>query len=223
MSNETDKIVALARQGITAAFLGSPLFQRVRSDALYHYVLALEGKALHGILLSPSVQDANFGLFDAHRTAVESSAKVLPALFSYCCNESRPIIFSEEAYKEAEALVDLAKEWEAIDYSFALAAKGQWTFSVDQTHSRITFSYSSSREDEADTELRSRELEAILSGERGRPSHAQLLALMERLGTELQETVQTTGIEQCSYKYTDGLYRILSGMAAGLIKAVAHD
>lgn len=223
MSNETDKIIALARQGITATFLGSPLFQRVRSDGLYHYVLALEGKALHGILLSPSVEDAHLGLFDAHRTAVESSAKILPALFSYCRNESRPIVFSAEAYKEAEALVELAREWEAIDYSFALAAKGQWAFSVDQTHSRITFSYSSSREDEADTELRSRELETILSGERGRPSHAQLLALMERLGSELQKTVQTTGIEQCSYEYTDGLYRILPELADELIKAVPHE
>lgn len=223
MSSETDNVVGLARQAITATFWGSPLLQRVRSDAMYHYVAALEAKALHGIMRSPDIEDANFGFFDAHRTAVESSAKILPAIFSYCRTENRTISFSVEAYKEAEALVDLARDWEGIDYSFDLATKGQWTFSVDPTHSRITFSYASGREDQADTELRSREFEAIFSGERGRPSHTRLLALSDSLNAELRRTVRTTGVEQCSYEYTDELYQILSQMADELVKAVPHE
>jgi hypothetical protein len=222
MSNERDNLVASARQAITNRFWESPLFRRVRSDALYHYAAALEGKALNG-MMKGDLESANLGYFAAHRVAVESSARILPAILSRCRDEEGPINFSVEAYKEAEALIDLASDWDAIDYSFALATKEQWTFSVDPVHCRITFAYGSDEADEADTGLRSRELEVILSGERGRPDRAELTLLADQLHAELQKTVHTCGLERCSYEHTDELYRILNLISGELVKAVPQE
>jgi hypothetical protein len=199
MDSTADDHVRLARQAITTAFWESPLFHRVQSAALYHYAAALEGKVVHGVM-TPKLADANLGLFVAHRLAAESSSKILPAIFSRCREEELPLGFSVDDYREAETLVDLAADWDAIDYSFDLVAKGQYTLAVSPQECRLTFAYSSSSADEADTAFRPRELEAIVSGERGRPDHDALTTLSNQLCEELRRTLRISGVEQCSYR-----------------------
>jgi hypothetical protein len=169
-------------------------------------------------------ENAKFAEFAAHRTAVESSSKILPAIFSECTERiGSPFVFSEETYLRAEALIRFAADWDAVDYAFDLAHKGQWDVEVDIARSRISFSYSSHTSDSADTDLRSRELETVTSGERTKLDHSRIMELFQQLYSDLIGNARISGFEQCSYSYTPRLMKTLQKFAREAIKAVPEE
>jgi len=146
MDDVAREFVTKARQAIAENVKQPEIFKRIRSYALYHYVAALEGRAVRA-----SLEESLGAGYAEHRVAVETSAKVLRAAYAHCPEDDEtPVRFSLHAYKEAEALIEYVAKLDTIEYAFELSEKGHFHIDVDTRNSRIKFQYADSKADKAD-------------------------------------------------------------------------
>jgi hypothetical protein len=219
MDDVAREFVTKARQVIAENVKQSEIFKRIRSYALYHYVAALEDRAVRA-----SLEESLGAGYAEHRVAVETSVKVLRAAYAHCPEDDEtPVRFSLRAYKEAEALIEYVAKLDTIEYAFELSEKGHFNIDVDTRNSRIKFQYADSRADKADTLLRAREIEMVLSGERGRADDERLTQAITRIYEVLRPSVLVTGHESCTYKYSDALFDALHEYSAIRVQTVPEE
>ncbi len=213
--------VADARRAIARNFRTLSVFGQHQSVALYNYVAVLEVETLKTVI---SQGDPKIDGHLAHRRAVESSAFAIPAIFKYCSRDTSPsIAIDKEAFEQAWELYNFSYKYEAVEYAFGLADKGQFEIFVATNDPRITFSYASSTADEKDTLIRARELHALFSGERLSLDHDETAQCFSQLKQELQSRIRLIGPESCDYAYDEDLLFLMRELGAALVKSVPTE
>jgi hypothetical protein len=223
MRKKRDASVLLveALQKIEAEFRGLPLFSRPRSEALYHYVAALEAEGLGESLLP---LDARKLGFHVHRRAVESSCVAVPAMFDYCRPDSgNDIQFDRATFLEARDLHEFAYRYEQIKFSNRLAEKGLFSIHAAQRDPRITFCYASEAADEVGTLRKARELHELFSAERLTVDRAEIEAASNELTAQLSGHVKRVEPEACEFQFAEALFPIIRNLGRALVKTVPHD
>lgn len=188
-----------ARRNIRAAFDSLPIFRRERGQALYHYCAALEVEAFRA-------EGDLTKTFSAHRKAVESSGRAIPALFERCSPGHTAIHLDRAIFAEADELFRFSRDYDQVESSFELAEKGQWAIHVANREPRITFAYTATSADRADTLLRSAELAEHMGS--NRPSATDTTAMQStiaRVRTALAGTIRRVGEDRIAYEHSADL------------------
>jgi len=187
-----------ARREIAQELRALKILSVPRSSALLNYLTVLEAESVKAAVSSPGSTVTTFG---AHRQAVESSTHAIPAIFGQCPQDRvLPIpTVLPEVFNLAYDLFTFTHNYDQVDYSFRLADRGQWEISVAQKEPRITFSYASPKEDQADTLARAREIQGRLSDERWGLDPEVVAEKLERLRVALTPQTRLAEAETCEY------------------------
>ena len=197
-----------ARRQLEQAFRALPIFSRPRSVALLNYLAVLEAESVKAAVFSSNPTLTTFG---AHRSAVESSAHAIPAIFEWCPSDQ--VLPDEnvqpEIFELAYDLFAFTAKYDQIDYSYRLADRGHWKISVANRDPRISFSYASPAADEADTLARAREIQAKLSGDGWTLDPKLVGRIFEELRSALLLQTRLTAPEKCEYFISDEVLRVM--------------
>jgi hypothetical protein len=199
--------VAEARREIARSFEALPIFQRPRGQALYHYVAVLEVEALKA-----GGDAARY--FGAHRSAVESSFHAIPAVVRQCApNTLGELRIDRAVFGEAQELFVFSHKLDQVQYSLALADRGQLEIHVAARDLRIAFAYASPEADSADSLLRTYELTEKLGTEPAQGDLERDAAAVQSVRRCLEGAVRAAGPERIAYEYTPDLIARVSELA----------
>jgi len=182
-----------------------PIFTRERGQAIYHYCAVLE---VEGFKAAADLARN----FSAHRAAVESSIRAIPAIFERCHPSATELHIDQTIFAEAHELFEYARAYEEVEFSFALADKGQWEIYVAKRDARITFAYADAGADAADTLRRSGELSehmGLLATSKGPEAAIQSAAASVR--AVLEKSVRRNSADSIDYEYSAEL---IAGVAS---------
>jgi hypothetical protein len=224
MGRKRDAAVFLgeALRKICADFRALPLFTNPRSEALYHYVAALEAESLRESLLLP-LEPRALGNW-IHRRAVESSCIAVPAIFQYCSPHSgSDVAFDRATFLQAQELHEFSYRYEQINFSNQLAEKGLFNVHAAQKEQRVTFSYASGRSDEAGTFRKARELHELFSAERLTVDPSEIEAKGNPLKERLSKYVKRVEPEACEFDFVDALFPLMRDLGEALVKTVPDE
>jgi len=199
--------VAEARREIDRSFEALPIFQRPRGQALYHYVAVLEVEAFKA-----GGDPSRF--FGAHRSAVESSFHAIPGVVRRCARGTPEQLRIDRAvFGEAQELFVFSYKLEQVEYSLALAGKGQFEIHVAARDPRITFAYASQEADSADSLLRTHELTEKLGTAPAQGEIERHATAVQMVRGCLEGAVSAIGPERITYEYTPDLTASVSEFA----------
>lgn len=186
---------ALAK--IQETFRSLAIFRRIKTLAIYNYILASELDALKSGLRNPIL-----GPFDSHRRTVESSMHAVPALYELCPDTPIERPYADEVLlREARELFDFAHKYEQVLYASGLASRGQFRIFVSRVDPRITFAYSSGEADRLDTRKRALETQRMESSKSNENTAEALARLIQAVAA--QTTAKRR--DSCAYHYNDEL------------------
>lgn len=195
-SDDNVKFVLEARRKIDEAFAVSALFGRTREEALYHYCAILDVEAY-------KAQASQGQLFSAGRSAVESSIKAIPAILANCQGGKADVRINPVIFSEAYEFFVFSRDYEQVQYSFALAEKGQFEAQSVPGTRRIVFSYVSSDSDAIDTLRRSGEL--IERSGLGQPTTDDAVLMgpvVAKVQSTLERLIRFTAVDCISFEYS---------------------
>ena len=190
-----------------------------RSSALLNYLTVLEAESVKATLFSAGSPAAALG---AHRQAVESSAHAIPAIFEQCPPDEAwaPPTVTREVFGQANELFIFTQKYDQIEYCYKLAERGHFEISVAKKDPRITFSYSSPEEDQADTPARAREMLPRFSEGRSSPNQGAISEINERLGVALVAQTRLVQPETCEYVLNGDVLSVVRDLAKTMSEAM---
>jgi hypothetical protein len=209
--------VVESRRHVHDAFAALPIFRRTREQALYNYCAVLEVESFKAAANQTQ-------LFSAGRAAVESGIQAIPALFERCSPGQTDPQVDEILFSEAYNLFVFSRALEQVQYSFALADKGQFEIYVAKRDPRITFAYAVADSDITDTFRRSGEL--LERSGFAQPSGADAEAMAKAVAdvrASLNEEIRFASPDRITYEYTPDLSARVARWAELLKNAVQWD
>jgi hypothetical protein len=197
-TRDASSFALTARRRIAQELRALAILSMPRSSALLNYLTVLEAESVKATLFSAASPVAALG---AHRQAVESSAHAIPAIFEQCPPDEAlvPLTVTREVIGLANELFIFTQKYDQIEYCYKLAERGHFEISVAKKDPRITFSYSSPEEDQANTPARAREILPRFSEGRSSPNQGAISEISERLGVALAPQTRLVQPETCEY------------------------
>jgi hypothetical protein len=200
-------VIAEAKTEIARHFDALRIFQRPQGLAIYHYIAVLEVEALKA---GPD----SILCFGAHRSAVESAIHAVPGIMRRCSQEpSAELRIDQALFAEAHELYRFCHKLEQVEYSLALAEKGQFQVHVSTQDPRITFAYASPESDSVDTLLRTHELADRMGLSSGRNDLAGQAAVVQSIRECLERSISILDLERIEYHYSPELTARVADLA----------
>jgi hypothetical protein len=205
-TRDTAAYVGESRLNIQRAFADLSIFQRTRELAIYHYCAVLEVE-------SYKTAASQEKLFSAGRSAVESGIRAVPALFERCVPGATDPQIDQALFLEAYELFIFSRAYEQVEYSLALADKGQFEIHVAKHDPRITLTYAAAESAATDTFRRSSEI--LERSGLSQPSAVveEGLAIVIEVRNCLDRGIRFTSPDHISYEYTADLSSLVARWA----------
>lgn len=196
---DPSKVPLEARQAITRKFRDFPIFKRSRAAALYNFFAALE----NFIPIDVANPQAIYAL---HRRAVEAAQRAIPALCDISDGgSSDDLRLNPAVLQEATELLDYGFAYDQVMTSYELAERGQYEVQFDLASACVRFTYASQRANDADTLMRSGEVESKIATELSQSDLRNAQEIISAIRTELIGSILFVGPDDISFPFTPNL------------------
>ena len=187
-----------------------------RELAIYHYCAVLEVE-------SYKTEASQEKLFSAGRAAVESGIRAIPALFERCAPGATDPRIDQGLFSEAYELFVFSRAYEQVEYSLALADKGQFEIHVAKHDPRITLTYAATASDATDTFRRSSEILERAGLTRPSAGVEEGMATVIEVRNCLDRGIRFTTPDRISYEYAADLSSLVTRWAKFLESEVGWE
>jgi hypothetical protein len=210
---DPSKVPLEARQAITRKFRDFPIFKRSRAAALYNFFAAVE----NSIPIDVANPEAIYAL---HRRVVEAAERAIPALSGISDGgSSNDLRLNPAVLQEATELLEYGFPYDQVMTSYELAERGQYEVQFDPASACIRFTYASQRANDADTLMRSGEIESKVATELSPSDLRNAQEIISAIQTELIGSILFVGLDAITFPFTPKLIALAKQWTALILIA----